>query len=289
MDQKKWEALGVETSFLGYGCRQFPLKEDGSVDEEKSEALVDTAIAGGVNYFDNGYLYNKGQSEIVLGKALKKYDRDSYYLATKLPVWVVNAPEDAERIFEEQLKRLQTDHIDFYLLHSMNRSNWDKVKELNILQFLEQKKAEGKIRYIGFSFHDCYDMFKEVLEGYDWDFCQMQLSYLLADGANGVKGFELAGKLQVPVIVMEPVGAGKLAKCCEEAAEKFRALEAGKSPASYALRWAGSLEGVKMVLTGVTTMEHLQENINTFTHFTPISAAEQAVIDEVAAILKCRE
>lgn len=289
MEKRQWEKLGLETSFMGYGCRQFPLKEDGNVDEEAAEKLIDAAIAGGVNYFDNGYLYNKGQSEMIVGKALQKYDRDSYYLATKLPVWKVETKEDAEKIFEEQLKRLQTDHIDCYLLHSMNRSNWDKVLELDILSLLEQKKAEGKIRYIGFSFHDCYEMFEEVLKGYHWDFCQMQLSYLLADGANGVRGFELANSMQIPVIVMEPVGAGKLAKCSEEVTDKFRTLEKDASPASYALRWAGSLPDVKMVLVGVTTMEHLQENIKTFADFKPVTKEEQEVIDEVVTILKSQE
>lgn len=289
MEKKMWKTPGVETSFLGYGCRQFPLTEDGSIDEEKAQILVDTAIAGGVNYFDNGYLYNKGQSEVVLGKALEKYDRDSYYLATKLPVWVVETKEDAESIFEKQLERLKTDHIDFYLLHSMNRSNWDKVLELDILSFLQEKKAEGKIGYIGFSFHDCYEMFEEVLNGFAWDFCQMQLSYLLADGANGVKGCELANKLQIPVIVMEPLGAGKLGKCSEEVADKFKALNEEASPASYALRWAGSLPDVKMVLVGVTAKEHLEENLKTFEEFKPVTKEEQDVINEVVTILKNQE
>ena len=174
MEKRKFEKLGIETSLLGFGCMRFPATPDGKIDEPRAEKLLDRAIAAGVNYIDTAYPYHNGDSEPFVGKVLQKYDRNSFYLATKLPVWAIESVDDAKRIFAEQLERLRTDHIDFYLMHAMSKERWDKVKELGIVEFCEQLKAEGKIRYLGFSFHDTYEAFEEVLRGRDWDFCQIQ-------------------------------------------------------------------------------------------------------------------
>ena len=147
------ENLGVKTSLLGFGCMRFPTNADGSINEEETLAMIDKAYQAGVNYFDTAYPYHDGKSEVVTGKALSRYPRDSYYLATKLPMWAVHSIEDAKRIFQEQLDRLQKDYVDFYLLHALNRERWNQVKELDVLGYCEQLRKEDKVRYIGFSFH----------------------------------------------------------------------------------------------------------------------------------------
>lgn len=144
MEKRKFEKLGIETSLLGFGCMRFPATPDGKIDEPRAEKLLDRAIAAGVNYIDTAYPYHNGDSEPFVGKVLQKYDRNSFYLATKLPVWAIESVDDAKRIFAEQLERLRTDHIDFYLMHAMSKERWDKVKELGIVEFCEQLKAEGK-------------------------------------------------------------------------------------------------------------------------------------------------
>ncbi|MCM1569947.1 MAG: aldo/keto reductase, partial [Roseburia sp.] len=178
MEKRKLKKLGIETSLLGFGCMRFPVNGKGEIDEPLAEKMLDKAIAEGVNYIDTAYPYHGGASEPFVGRVLKKYPRDSFYLATKLPVWMVNTLEDVERIFQEQLYRLQTDYIDFYLLHAMGRERWEKMLELGCVKRLEELQAEGKIRYLGFSFHDEYEVFDEMIRYRDWDFCQIQLNYM---------------------------------------------------------------------------------------------------------------
>ncbi len=154
MEFRKFEKLGITTSLLGFGCMRFPLNKDGSIDEIRSEQMLDTAYRRGVNYFDTAYVYHGGQSEIFTGRVLDKYDRSSYYLATKLPIWAVESVADAERFFHEQLKKLHKDYIDFYLLHSFNRDTFEKMVRLGVFVYMDRLKEEGKIKYLGFSFHD---------------------------------------------------------------------------------------------------------------------------------------
>ena len=216
MEKRKFEKLGIETSLLGFGCMRFPATPDGKIDEPRAEKLLDRAIAAGVNYIDTAYPYHNGDSEPFVGKVLQKYDRNSFYLATKLPVWAIESVDDAKRIFAEQLERLRTDHIDFYLMHAMSKERWDKVKELGIVEFCEQLKAEGKIRYLGFSFHDTYEAFEEVLRGRDWDFCQIQYNYMDTEEQAGDKGYALAEELGIPLVIMEPVKGGSLANFSDD-------------------------------------------------------------------------
>ena len=163
MEKRKLEKLGIETSLLGFGCMRFPVTADGKIDRPEAERMVDRAIAAGVNYIDTAYPYHDGESEIVVGNILQKYDRKSLYLATKLPVWFVKSVEDVDRLLNEQLAKLQTDYIDFYLMHAMNKERWDEMLRLGCVERLEQLKAEGKIRYLGFSFHDAYEAFEEII------------------------------------------------------------------------------------------------------------------------------
>lgn len=288
MEKRKLEKLGIETSLLGYGCMRFPTNAEGKIDEEKAEALLDKAIAEGVNYIDTAYPYHNGESETFVGKVLQKYDRASFYLATKLPVWNVKVLEDVDKIFNEQLNKLQTDYVDFYLMHAMNLGRWKEMLEMGVVKRLEEMKEEGKIRYLGFSFHDNYAAFEEILNYRDWDFCQIQLNYMDVNDQAGMKGYKLTEEKQIPLVIMEPVKGGMLANYGGDVAEKFRALDKDASFASYALRWVGSLPNVKVVLSGMTTMEQVEDNLKTFGAFKPMSEEELKVVDEVVEILNNR-
>lgn len=288
MEKRKMDKIGVETSLLGFGCMRFPTTSDGRIDEEAAEQMLDRAIAGGLNYIDTAYPYHNGQSEPFLGRVLKKYDRDSYYLATKLPLWKVKTLADVDETFEEQLSRLRTDHIDFYLMHAVNKERWDVMVELGVVKRLEELKAEGKIRNLGFSFHDKYEVFEEILNYRDWDFCQIQLNYMDANEQAGLKGYELTVKKQVPLIIMEPVKGGSLAAFAEDIAAMFHAHDKNASIASFALRWVAGLPNVKVVLSGMSTMEQVEDNLKTFGQFRPLSEAESRTVDEVVSILNSR-
>ena len=277
---------GNKTSLLGFGCMRFPQTADGEIDEPEAQKMLDKAIAAGANYIDTAYPYHNGKSEPFLGKALKKYHRSSLYLATKLPVWLVNSVEDAKRFFEEQCERLQTDYIDYYLLHALNKDKWRAMVELGVVDYCEQLKAEGRIRNFGFSFHDDYEVLEEILNYKDWDFCQLQLNYKDVNEQAGLKGYELTVQKKVPLVIMEPVKGGLLAGFSEDINDKFHALDAKASVASYALRWVGSLPNVKVILSGMTTMEQVDDNLATFENFVPLSDKEQAAIQEVVETLE---
>lgn len=288
MEKRRMEKLGIETSLLGFGCMRFPTLPDGSIDEEKAEKMLDAAYEAGINYFDTAYNYHDGKSEAMVGKALAKYDRSTYFLTTKLPVWLVEKPEDVERILEEQLSRLQKDYVDFYLLHALNKGSWEKVKELHMIEACEELRRQGKIKYLGFSFHDEYEVFEEILNYYHWDFCQIQYNYMDTEEQAGDKGYALAEKLGIPMIIMEPVRGGSLAGFSEDINEKFHALNPDASVASYALRWVASHPNVKVVLSGMSTMEQTQDNLKTFGNFKPLDDAEQQMIREVVTALRSR-
>lgn len=288
MKMRSMEKLGVETSLLGFGCMRFPQTPEGKIDEALTQKMIDKAISEGVNYIDTAYPYHDGQSEVVVGNVLKKYDRNSYYLATKLPVWLVNTVEDVDKYLEEQLSKLQTDHIDFYLMHAMGKERWDKMVKIGCVERLAELKKQGKIRYMGFSFHDKYEVFEEILNYCDWDFCQIQLNYMDAEEQAGLKGYQLAVDKGIPVVVMEPVKGGSLAVFAEDITAKLKELDQEATPASYALRWVGSLPGVKVILSGMSSMEQVEDNLRTFKNFKPLSEKEQEVIRQVTEILRSR-
>ena len=288
MEKRKLGKLGIETSLLGYGCMRFPTNAEGKIDRKKAFELLDKAIANGVNYIDTAYPYHNGESELVVGEALKKYDSKALYLATKLPVWLVNTIEDVDRLFHEQLEKLQVDYIDFYLMHAMNGDNFQKMADLGVVKRLEELKEEGKIKYLGFSFHDGYEAFEKILNYRDWDFCQIQLNYMDTNEQAGMKGYALTEEKGVPLVIMEPVKGGSLACFAEDIMEKFHSLDANASAASYALRFVGSLPNVKVVLSGMTTMEQLTDNLNTFTDFRPLNEKEKETIEDIVKLINSR-
>ena len=288
MEKRKMEKLGVETSLLGFGCMRFPVTAEGKIDEPLAERMIQKAIESGVNYFDTAYPYHNQESETFVGRVLSKHERNSFYLATKLPCWKIETLEDVDVVFQEQLEKLRTDYIDFYLMHALNKERFDLMVKIGVIQRLEQLKAEGKIRYLGFSFHDKYEVFKEILCYRDWDFCQIQLNYMDVNEQAGMKGYYLTEEKNVPLVIMEPVKGGSLATFSDDIREKFYRLDAERSIASYALRWVGSLPNVKVVLSGMSDMEQVEDNLKTFGAFEPLSEQEHKVIAEVVELIHSR-
>ncbi|GHU44259.1 aldo/keto reductase [Clostridia bacterium] len=288
MEKRTFEKLGVSASLLGFGCMRFPMQGDGEIDEAAGEQMLTEAYEAGVNYFDTAYPYHNGKSEPFVGKVLNKFKRDSYYLATKLPVWFVKKEEDVRRIFEEQLQRLDKDYVDFYLLHALNAERLADLVDCKVIETCEQLKKEGKIKYLGFSFHDSYEAFEKIAKLYPWDFCQIQYNYMDTDFQAGDKGYALTEELDIPVVVMEPIRGGSLANHSKEILTKFRSQNPDATPSSYALRWVASHPNVKVVLSGMSSLAQMRDNLATFSDFKPLNEQEREIIDEVASILKSR-
>ena len=287
MKYSVFEKSGIKASKLGFGCMRFPTKE-GKIDRELAAKMLDEAIASGVNYIDTAVPYHGGESEEFVGEYLKKYPRESYYLATKLPPWDFKKESDSERIFNEQLKRLQTDYFDFYLLHSLNKDYFELFKKLGAIDFCKKMKREGKIKNLGFSFHDGYEVFEEIINYADWDFCQLQINYMDEEEQAGKKGYELAKKLGVPIIVMEPVKGGLLARLPDDVSGILKEVHPDWSAASWALRYVSSKDNVKVVLSGMSDMEQVRDNLATYSEFKELSLKEEDAVHRAANKLKSR-
>ncbi len=288
MEYRSMDKLGVKPSLLGFGCMRFPLREDGHIDEAEAEKMLDKAIASGVNYIDTAYPYHNGDSEPFVGRVLKKYDRGSLYLATKLPVWKVETIEDVKETFQEQLNRLQVDYVDFYLLHALSKERWDKILKLGILDYCEELRSQGKIKYLGFSFHDSYEVFEEILTYRSWDFCQIQYNYMDREHQAGEKGYVLAERLGVPMVIMEPIKGGSLAVLPEDIAAMYKNADPQASVSSWALRWVGTHPNVKVILSGMSTYDQVLDNLNTFENYKSLNVEEQKLVDQVAKTIKSR-
>ena len=263
MNYRNFGNSGMKVSGLGFGAMRLPvIKKDGNtvIDEEKAIKMLRHAIDEGVNYVDTAYPYHGGQSEIVVGKALKDGYREKTFLATKLPVWKVNSEEDFDTLLDEQLQKLQVEYIDFYLLHAIGKERLeDKIKRFNLIKKMEQAKASGKIRHIGFSFHDGPEAFKEIIDFYDkWEFCQIQFNYIDTNHQACVEGLEYAAKKGIPVIVMEPLLGGKLANPPKNVAN---VLDPKKAPVEWALDFIWDRPEVALLLSGMSTPEQLDENL----------------------------
>lgn len=288
MKTREFTKLGVAPSMLGFGCMRFPLDKDGNIDEVESQKMIDKAISEGVTYIDTAFPYHGGDSEPFVGRALKKYPRDSYFLATKLPIWQINSKEEAREVFNDQLKRLDVDYVDFYLLHALDEEKWEKIIKFDIISLCEELREEGKLKYIGFSFHDEYPVFEKIINYYPWDFCQLQINYMDMDIQQGMKGYELAEKLGIPVIVMEPIKGGSLATLPDDVASLFKAYDNQATLSSWALRYTGTLPNVKVVLSGMSTYDQLLDNLDTFNDFKELNVQELEIVQKVSDTLKAR-
>ena len=291
MEYRNWNN-GLCTSLLGYGCMRFPTRADGSIDEPRAEALLNTAKAAGVNYFDTAYPYHNGQCEPFVGRIIAKWDRSSFYLATKMPLWTCKSLDDAKRIFAEQLQRLGVEYIDFYLLHSLHAARYDQAKALGIVDWLWEQKAAGRIRNFGFSCHDNAAGLEHILRDQPWDFCQLQYNYLdtddRAEEISGDRGYQLTEELHIPLIIMEPVKGGTLASLPADAAAPLHALRPDASDASWALRWVGSHPNVHVILSGMSAEDQLTDNLATFDRFAPLTPEEMDAVVQTAATLHSR-
>ena len=254
---------GEKLSVLGYGCMRFTRKGT-SIDLEKAEKEILRAYEGGVNYYDTAYIYPG--SEVALGEILKRNNiRDKVYIATKLPQYLISSNKAIDKYFEEELSRLQTDHIDFYLMHMLTDvAQWEKLKKIGILEWIDEKKKSGKITNLGFSFHGNSENFLKILDAYDWDFCQIQYNYIDENSQAGVIGLKAAAEKGIPVIIMEPLRGGKLVNTLPESAKKTIAANGrGWSAAQWGLRWLYNQKEVTVVLSGMNSLEMVDENIQT--------------------------
>ncbi len=270
---------------LGFGLMRLPEK-DGEIDIEHVCRMVDKYMQAGMNYFDTAYVYHGGKSEVAAREALvKRYPRDSFMIATKLPAWEIKQESDVERLFNEQLERAGVDYFDLYLLHSIeDGNNYDTYVKYDCFKWGLQKKAEGKIRHFGFSYHGTPELLEEILDAHpEVEFVQIQLNYL--DRTNPVvqseRLYNILAERKIPIIVMEPIRGGMLASMAPEIEAKFKAARPDKSVASWALRFVGTLPGVMTILSGMSNEEQMADNIVTFTDFEPLSDDEMKIVDEV--------
>jgi len=260
MEYRMMGNTGVRVSALGFGTMRLPVLEDGTIHEEEAIQMIRHAIDEGVNYVDTAYPYHQGMSEVVVGKALKDGYREKTYLASKCPVWEIKCPEDFDRILDEQLSKLQVETIDFYLLHAIGKERFENVvQKFDLIKKMEQAKAEGKIRYIGFSFHDNAEAFLSIMDSYDsWDFCQIQMNYIDIHNQATIEGMEYAASKGLAVIVMEPLLGGKLANPPQNVLE---VLNKEKTPVEWALDFLWDRKEVSLLLSGMSTMKQTTDNI----------------------------
>lgn len=262
MQYREMGKTGDKLSILGYGCMRYPQK-NGRIDEERTERQIIQAIEQGVNYFDTAYIYHGGRSESILGKILSKGYRDKVKIATKLPPYMVHSPKDMESIMENQLKKLCTDHIDYYLVHALNdMGGWNRLKSLGIREFFEKAKKEGKLVHIGFSYHGDKEGFKAIVDDYPWDFCQIQYNYIDENVQAGKEGLEYAAAKGLGVVVMEPLRGGSLVgKMPREVQQIWDTSDTKRSSVEWALRWIWNHPEATVVLSGMNEETHIDENI----------------------------
>lgn len=304
MEYREIGKTGVKASPLGFGVMRLPMKNGGATANSTSIDVVDVdasidmilhAIHEGVNYFDTAYNYVSGNSEVILGKALATEPglREKVIITSKSPAWLYKEPEDFDKFLNTQLQRLGTDYLDFYIIHSLNGGSWKRTQRINALESLKRAKADGRVRHIGFSFHDDPDLFREILDAADWDMCQIQLNYFDQDYQAGVEGAKLAHDRGIGVVIMEPLRGGLLAQLPASAQAAFDSAPVKRSNAEWALDWLWDMDCVDVVLSGMSTMDQLTENIASMKRarvgmFTPEDTAAvdaaKAALDAKAAV-----
>lgn len=294
MRYRKFGKLDWEVSALGLGVMRMPVKDGdhGVIDEDRAGEIIRRAIDGGVNYLDTAWNYHRDNSEGFLGRFLAGGYREKVRIATKMPCWLVEKPDDFDRFFHEQMERLQVDHIDFYLLHALQRDWWDKMKDFGYLEWAEEKMSRGLIGHLGFSFHDKYPLFRRILEDYDnWTLAMVQHNYMDEEKEAGTSGISLAREKGLAVIAMEPLRGGELAKEPPREVKKvFQETLPGRTPVEWALRWLWDQEDITMVLSGMSSPEHVEQNISLAgaTHPGCLGEEEREAIERVRELYLSR-
>ncbi|MBN2219639.1 MAG: aldo/keto reductase [Kosmotogaceae bacterium] len=284
MIRREMGKTGEKVSALGFGCMRLPTSNDQSIDVDEATRMLRFAIDNGVDYVDTAWGYHNGQSEPFVGDALQDGYREKVNLATKLPSWLIKSREDMDYYLNEQLRRLRTDVIDFYLIHALNRRFWKNLKEHDIFEFMNSALASGRIRHIGFSFHDTLDVFKEIIDSYGWEFCQIQYNFIDTEHQAGLEGLKYAAGKGIGVAVMEPLRGGKLAaNVRDDILSIWGSSGIDRSPAAWALRWVWNDPDVGVVLSGMSTMDQVRENIETAREASPnsMSSSELAIVGKV--------
>lgn len=263
MKYRRFGKVDFEASALGFGCMRLPTKGGYSdIDEPLAIEMLRSAIDRGVNYLDTAHVYHGGNSERVIAKALKDGYREKVKIADKLPVWEAKKPGDFDRLLNMELERLEVPQIDFYLLHNLQAPSWARVRDLGVLDWVEKTRADGRIGRIGFSYHDSYDTLTEIVEAYDgWSFCQIQYNYVNETVQAGTKGLEYAAEKGLAVVVMEPLLGGCLANPSEDIRAVMDSAPRKRTPADWALQWVWNKPEVSVVLSGMGTMEQVEQNI----------------------------
>lgn len=282
----------TQVSRLGLGTMRLPcktsLKREANplIDYIKGQQLVDIAYKNGVNYFDTAYMYHVGKSEKFIGQALKKYPRDTYFLADKLPIWLCKTPSDMLKIFNKQLERTGIDCFDFYLLHSLDKENFEKCEQYKAYDFVKEMQAKGLVKNIGFSFHGTVDDLKEIIASHDWDFAQIQMNYLDWENQDAKTQYRLLTEAKIPIIVMEPVRGGKLANDVPKIAqEQMKNYAPDKSIASWAIRFVASHNNVMTILSGMNSIEQMSDNVDSLTDFVPMTDTELKICKNTADLI----
>lgn len=282
----------TQVSRLGLGTMRLPcktpLKREANplIDYTKGQQLVDIAYKNGVNYFDTAYMYHVGKSEKFIGQALKKYPRDTYFLADKLPIWLCKTPSDMQKIFNKQLERTGIDCFDFYLLHSLDKENFEKCEQYKAYDFVKEMQAKGLVKNIGFSFHGTIDDLKKIIASHDWDFAQIQMNYLDWENQDAKTQYRLLTEAKIPIIVMEPVRGGKLANDIPKIAqEQMKNYAPDKSIASWAIRFVASHNNVMTILSGMNSVEQMSDNLDSLTDFVPMTDMELKICKNTADLI----
>ncbi|MDD3153971.1 MAG: aldo/keto reductase [Victivallaceae bacterium] len=287
VSRRRFRNTALTVPLLGFGMMRLPQK-NGGIDSQMVRKMFDAAMKAGCNYFDTAYMYHGGDSEKIAGELLRKYPRDSYYLTSKMPSWIAGSEKGVERLFQEQLERCKTEYFDFYMLHALDATNWELSQKYRALDFLKEMKKQGKIRRLGFSFHDTPEVLQTIVKAHDWDFAQIQLNYLDWELYRSKEQYEILTKEGIPVIVMEPLRGGSLSSLTPEATAILRKSAPEASNSAWALRYVASLPNVLCVLSGMTLMEHLQDNLKTFSPLKPLSEPERKVLEEALAAYRKR-
>ena len=270
---------------LGLGCMRLPMNGS-EVDMPELEKMVEYCMAHGANYFDTAYMYVNGKSETAMGNVLKHYDRKSLIIADKSPAMHIKSKDDVRRIFDEQLKKCQTDYFDFYMVHNINKNTIDNYRNYDMYNQLMEFKKEGRVKYVGFSFHGTPEMLKEVAPEHPWDFAQLQINYLDWDVVKAKEQYDIVQSHNIPVTVMEPLRGGGLVNLSDKALAKLKEYYPDATPAAFGLRWAASRKNVITVLSGMSNLEQVKQNIQTFIDYKEMNEQENIAAQEVAKVIQ---